>query len=745
MSDYTFSTLAPNDFESLCKDVLEVHLQVPLQAFTSGRDGGTDLRHAPAAGRDWIVQCKHYAGSNFSKLKASVAKEVTKLNRLKPSRYILTTSLGLTPDNVDVLFDLLFPYCTAKQDIIGKDDLNGLLRKNSDIERRHPKLWITSEAVLARILHNDVFVQSEMTREAILRRLSLFVYTASFEAARQKIAKDRVCILSGAPGVGKTTLAEMLLVEHLMDDWELVTIHQNVSEGLQIFRADSKAKQIFYYDDFLGQISSGEKLGKNEDSILLQLFNAVQRSGNRRFILTTREYILTQAKRQHEKLDRADLDVFRFVVECRDYDEEAKARILANHLYFNEVPQEHISVVVANKGYHRIIGHENYNPRLVESMTCRAETICEPDKYLGRFVARLDNPSQLWEHVFKEQISEASRQLLLVMVVCGSPVLATQLERDYEAFFSYRCKRFGWTRRTDDFRRSLNELEGTFLRIRLRHDGRVVEWHNPSVLDFLSELLKHESRDVEDLLQTATTFGHIRQLATTAQVLLPSFGTTAVAQIDEIVLREALERTMTDGANWRQLELGVRLGEVFCGGKVRALIETFLSESFDDLKRQCANPAEVIVVYESAATQNWLTPRLLDNWKEQISRYILSSGVGCVDILEELVDLSKWVAESRNIFSEVEFHEFVNTAAKKVADEIDGISYSDSQSFWTDARDHVEQLQETLSCDFSKELKTIEYGIANSDKPDQQVQTLNENISKPQSSSIDSIFDALLT
>src|SRR5262249_8998190 len=130
MSDYTFTTLAPNEFEDLSKDLLERHLGVPLQAFTTGRDGGIDLRHAPSKGLAWVVQCKHYAGSRFTDLKRSVSKEAKKLHVLKPQRYVLATSCGLTPGNVDELYDLLSPFCTSKHDILGKSDLNAILRDN---------------------------------------------------------------------------------------------------------------------------------------------------------------------------------------------------------------------------------------------------------------------------------------------------------------------------------------------------------------------------------------------------------------------------------------------------------------------------------------------------------------------------------------------------------------------------------------------------------------------------------------
>ena len=236
--------------------------------------------------------------------------------------------------------------------------------------------------MLSRVLHNDVFVQSWLTEEQIRQRLSLYVHTGSFETARKKLAEDHVCILSGVPGIGKTTLAELLLVEYLMDDWRVITIQQNVTEGQRVFMHDSNAKQVFYYDDFLGQISTGEKLGKNEDRALLQLIASIARTGNKRFVLTTREYILAQAKAEHEQLARSNIDLYKFVVRCEDYSDLDKARILANHLYFARVPQDHIAALVEGGAYRKIISHRNYSPRVIEGMTnTTATSACPPAQY----------------------------------------------------------------------------------------------------------------------------------------------------------------------------------------------------------------------------------------------------------------------------------------------------------------------------------------------------------------------------
>jgi hypothetical protein len=744
MSDYTFTTLAPNEFEDLSKDLLEHHLAVPLQAFTTGRDGGIDLRHAPAKGQPWVVQCKHYAGSRFADLKRSVSKEVKKLHVLKPQRYVLATSCGLTPGNVDELYDLLSPFCTSKHDILGKSDLNAILRDKGEVERRHPKLWITSEAVLNRVLQNDVFVQSDMTRESILRRLSLYVYTSRFEDARKKLNADRVCIISGVPGVGKTTLAEMLLVEHLMDGWELVTIHQNVSEGLRALQVHPDSKQVFYYDDFLGQVSSGDKLAKNEDGALLQLLRAIQHSASKRFILTTREYILAQAKREHEKLSRANLDIYRFVVECKDFDEEAKARILANHLYFNDVPQEHIAAIVRDEGYREIIDHDNYNPRLIESMTSRMEFgILKSEEYLAAFVARLDDPSQLWEHIYEEQLSEASRHVLLALASTGTPATLLNLEQDFQALFGKRCKEFGWIQRPNDFERSLNELEGNFLRVQDRGSQRVVEWHNPSVLDFLGSWLRRHRRDTEALLESATRFEQVSVLTNSVPVLVPNEGQLVESPPVEAVVADSINRTSSD-MTWAQLQTALRLGDRFSEGLVRNQIIAVAEQVIGSADLGVEEIPVVIAVIEQMQKCDWIDRTQLANWQDRVKSQLLSFDEDSFDQLEHFMPLAKWANKNRPLLAAEEFKAIQERSARVVKSEATASFSPNMESIWTEMKERAEELQELLSVDLRREIETIEGEIENADKPESSSYRVEQKIQPPAVLTIDSIFESLI-
>src|SRR5438067_9854067 len=127
MANYDFRTLSPHDFELLCRDLLQKELGVPLESFTAGRDSGIDFRYR-TNDVNLVVQVKHYADSGYDTLLRSLAqKERPKIDALKPTRYILATSVGLTPQRKDELLETLSPWCLATSDIYGKDDVNNLI------------------------------------------------------------------------------------------------------------------------------------------------------------------------------------------------------------------------------------------------------------------------------------------------------------------------------------------------------------------------------------------------------------------------------------------------------------------------------------------------------------------------------------------------------------------------------------------------------------------------------------------
>jgi hypothetical protein len=483
---YDFRSLSPYEFECLVRDLLQAELKVRLEAFAAGRDKGIDLRFSQAQGQALIVQCKHFVRSGLSSLRAHLKKEVVKVRQLAPSRYVVATSVALTPDNKKDIARTFAPFLLDEADILGQDDLNNLLGRHSEIEKSNFKLWLTSAAVLDKLLHSRIYNQTASLVEDLENKVRLYVPNQAFPRAKKVLNDQHVCIIAGIPGIGKTMLAEMLLVAHIDQGFEPTVISSDVGEGDEAFKPDQK--QIFYYDDFLGQASHADKkLNKNEDARLLSFLRRVRSSKNKRFVLTTREYILTDARMRYEKLADVGTRVDTCVIALADYSELAKARILYNHLYFSMMNRDTRNAVLEDRSYLRVIRHPNYNPRLIGNIVDLGHRDqLDPRRFMAFLMKTLDEPATLWRNAFENQISDAARTLLIGVVSLSFEVDLDDLKDAFDSLFEAFA---GRAARLNEFQNTLKVLEDTFIRVERFGSMRVVSFHNPSIRDFmLSEL-----------------------------------------------------------------------------------------------------------------------------------------------------------------------------------------------------------------------------------------------------------------
>lgn len=505
---YDFSTLSPLDFERLSRDLLSRSLGIEFESFKPGRDRGIDIRGSSVAGEIVIGQCKHYLRTGYAGLLAACKKEILKIQAEKPTRYILATSVPLNPDQKDALLNALSPWCLGTDDIYGQDDLNALLRSFPGVEKSHFKLWLTSSAALERIVNASSYTRGDLFVGDLDRRISLFVPIAGIKDAEEALAQHGYCVIAGIPGIGKTTLAEILCIHHMYNGYEVVVIGSDAVEAFN--RYSESSKQIFYYDDFLGQTSIDDKLNPKEDVELIRLLNAVRHNNNKRLIMTTREYILNQARFKYERLDRAGLHNSQCVVTLESYTRVNRAEILVNHLYFNNIDRDKIGYLVASGLHKEVIDHPNYNPRIIETMCDLTNTLAlSPEEWTDQFMKSMSNPDKIWSHAFWNQISSQERDLIVAASSLPNTVRTEILEHAWLSLLDSG----GLARPSHfDYRKSLNKLDGTFLNIFSINTNHLAELCNPSVRDYVKTVLNEDNHYLGRLIDSAICFEQVDRI-----------------------------------------------------------------------------------------------------------------------------------------------------------------------------------------------------------------------------------------
>ena len=133
------------------RDLLQADWRLRLEMFKPGANSGIDLRGLVGSRGAIIIQCKHFAQSGYRKLLSRIQKEeLPKVRKLSPPRYVLATSVALSPKNKKELQKVLRPFVKHQADILGKADIENLLKLHPKIETANFKLWLTSTAVLQR-------------------------------------------------------------------------------------------------------------------------------------------------------------------------------------------------------------------------------------------------------------------------------------------------------------------------------------------------------------------------------------------------------------------------------------------------------------------------------------------------------------------------------------------------------------------------------------------------------------------
>lgn len=510
MSDYDFKTLNDKEFEALCVDLLSENLGQKFERFKAGKDAGVDGRFFAKKGAEVILQCKHWSNTPIKQLISELKnKEKRKVDKLAPSRYWLAISNPLSRADKKLIFEALAPHVKSESDIFGKEDLNDLIKKHQDIEQRHYKLWLHSANVLNHVLNKAILGRSQFSIEEMIRFSSRYAVTSNHESALTIVESLNVVIITGEPGIGKTTLAEHICLNYIAKGYKYLQVNDNIHEAESVLDTDSK--QIFYFDDFLGR-NYLQALKGHEGNQITQFIKRVSTNKNKKFILTSRSTILNQGKFLIDSFEHANINRNEYELNIKSLTEIEKAHILYNHIWHSNLAKNYIQELYVDKRYKEIIRHQNFNPRLINYITDPARLADYPsDKYWSFILASLDNPSQIWEHPFMAQLDDYGRVIVLLTVFNGGAIKEDALSEAY-----HRCvalpenSSFKGQR---DFSSNLKILSGSFLtRVISDKISTSVDLFNPSIGDFILKRYLNDEFTIRYLMASLMTNGSLRTL-----------------------------------------------------------------------------------------------------------------------------------------------------------------------------------------------------------------------------------------
>ena len=503
-----YGNLSPLEFEYVCQDIMQEKLRTVLRRFSSGQDGGIDLIDDLAT-NNIVVQVKHYWKSPFSALKQALAAEVPKVKRLNPKQYFICCAQTLSPQQTKEIYALFSDYMASEQNIMTLLEIDEFLcdSENTGILRRHFKLWLSATNILSELYNQDIFIDSEALLYDVSDELPYYVQTGSYLKSRSILESERLLMIVGNPGVGKTTISKMLVLYFASVGYRVRYTTNGELAGIKRAVSADETKEIILLDDCLGQCYF--RLKDTQENELSSLIKYVKRHPNKILLLNSRITIFNEA-REHsaefsQLFDRSVVRISRINAEDIPLDE--KALILYSMMRRFKVPDLYYQSVRKDKNYRKIVSHQNYNPRIIEYAAWRYLDAGSPEAFFDFLMDKIQFPKNVWKDEFERRLGPVDRYFMYTLYSLAAPDPCAEYEVLKNAFRNV-LQAISADISVDQFENTLARLSKSLVRIVSRdrrtiytreqfysyyvhgRNVREITVLNPSVNDYLREVFQ---------------------------------------------------------------------------------------------------------------------------------------------------------------------------------------------------------------------------------------------------------------